>query len=278
MANRCCHPWQGLGKDLVNFLACAHLCFRYPPNGTFNVSLANHSNSLQILPSRANLTGIQSSTDPDLNGQSGIAFGGRRQTDLLFKFEIDLSFCPEKQGHEAGATEFFTQWQHLDIGIVFKPVLNKSSAVLPNIVLRTTNVTSTEISMPVQAAWFNESDKSIRFTIQAINTTHYRFSAGPVFDLNSAILLGDISSELVSSTWGYQAGSGSAIIVAVYATTNGALLDKNKTTASDSAYFSRWRYMGHGQEADFGTFVQVSVLVKSAKCCDSAPHMPQGMG
>jgi hypothetical protein len=106
--------------------------------------------------------------------------------------------------------------------------------------------------MPVPASW---SSESIRLTIQAVNTTHYRFSAASVSDLNSVILLGDISSELVSSTWGYQAGSGAAVMVSVYATTNGDILDTKDAMANDYAYFSRWRYKGRGQEVDFGTFV-----------------------
>jgi beta-xylosidase len=251
-------PFNG-DPDVVDFtpgstLPLNFMHFRYPANGTFVVSPTSHPHTLQVLPSRANLTGVQDSLDPDLNGQSGIAFVGRRQTDSLFKFEVDLTFCPEnKPGYEAGATMFFTQWQHLDVGIVFKPVTNSNSSAAPShLVLRTTNATSTETSVPVPAAW---SSESVRLTIQAVNTTHYRFSAAPVNDLNSVILLGDVSSEFVSSTWGYQAGSGAAVMVGVYTTTNGEVLGVRDAVASDFAYFSRWRYTGRGQEVDFGTFV-----------------------
>jgi beta-xylosidase len=252
-------PFNG-DPDVVDFspgtsLPLNFMYWRYPANGTFVVAPAGHPDSLQVLPSRANLTGIQDSADPDLNGQSGVAFVGRRQTHSLFKFEVDVAFCPEKSGYEAGATMFFTQWQHLDVGIVSDGVANNSSTVSPKIVLRATNATSTEINVPVPAAWSIDNDKSVRLTIQAVNTTHYRFSAAPVADLNSVILLRDLSAALVSSTWGFSQGAGSAVLVGIYATTNGADLHEHNATANQHAYFSRWRYTGRGQEVDFGTFV-----------------------
>lgn len=252
-------PFNG-DPDIVDFapgttLPLNFMHFRYPANNTFVVSADGHPDALQVRPSCANLTGIQESTDPDLNGQSGIAFVGRRQTDSLFKFEVDLSFSPDKTGYEAGATMFFSQWQHLDVGIVSNPAADNSSAASSNLVLRATNATSTETSAPVPSSWFDKSDNCVRLAIQAVNTTHYRFSAASVGDLNSVILLGDLSSELVSSGWGYQAGSGAAVMVGIYATTNGAVLPESNATANNNAYFSRWRYTGRGQEVDFGTFV-----------------------
>jgi beta-xylosidase len=227
--------------DVVDFtpgstLPLNFMHFRYPANGTFVVSPTSHPNTLQVLPSRANLTGVQDSLNPEL------------------KFEVDLTFCPgNKPGYEAGATMFFTQWQHLDVGITSKPIADSNSSATPShLVLRTTNATSTETSVPVPGSW---SSESVRLTIQAVNTTHYRFSAASVSDLNSVILLGDISSEFVSSTWGYQAGSGAAVMVGVYATTNGGVLDGSDAVESDFAYFNHWRYTGRGQEVDFGTFV-----------------------
>ena len=74
-------------------------------------------------------------------------------------------------------------------------------------------------------------------------------------NLNSVLLLGDLSSALVSSTWGGSQGAGSAVLVGIYATTNGAVLHESNATADQHAYFSRWRYTGRGQEVDFGTFV-----------------------
>ena len=150
---------------------------------------------------------------------------------------------------------FFTQWQHLDIGIIPAQVGGNSSEVSSKLVLRATNATSTEISVAVPASWSTHPDKTIRLAIQAVNTAHYRFSAAPVANLNSRIILGDLSAALVSSTWGGSQGAGSAVLVGIYATTNGALSHENNTTADRHAYFSRWRYTGLGQEVDFGTFV-----------------------
>jgi hypothetical protein len=252
-------PFSG-DPDVIDFtpgssLPLNFMHWRYPANGSFVVSAAGHPNALRVLPSRANLTGIQESADPDLNGQSGIAFVGRRQTDSLFKFEVDVSFCPDQAGYEAGATMFFTQWQHLDIGIVSDQTADESSDAHFKIVLRATNATSTEISKPVPVSWSVHRDESIRLTIQAVNTTHYRFSAAAVADLNSVLLLGDLSSALVSSTWGDSQGAGSAVLVGIYATTNGAVLHEKNATEDQHAYFSRWRYTGRGQEVDFWTFV-----------------------
>jgi hypothetical protein len=252
-------PFNG-DPDVVDFapgtsLPLNFIHWRYPANGSFVVSPAGHPDSLQVLPSRANLTGIQDSADPDLNGQSGIAFVGRKQTDSLFKFDVDVTCNPEQPGYEAGATMFFTQWQHLDVGIVSDQVAGNSTAMSSKIVLRATNATSTEISVPAPASWSTHPDKAVRLTIQAVNTTYYRFSAAPVANLNAVVVLGDLSSALVSSTWGDSKGAGSAVLVGIYATTNGAILNKNNATADQHAYFSRWRYTGRGQEVDFGTFV-----------------------
>lgn len=231
------------------------LYWRYPSNGTFVVSAEGHPNALQVLPSRANLTGVQDSTDPDLNGLSGLAYVGRRQTDSLFKFEVDVDYCSGKEGYEAGATMFFQQWQHLDVGIISHSPANGSSPGSSSIVLRATNATSTETSIPMPDSWTSESDKRVRLGIQAVNTTHYRFSAAPLSDLNAVAILGDLSAGLVSSTWGDQAGSGAAVQVGIYATTNGAAENIEDAASAEYAYFSRWRYTGHGQEVDFGTFV-----------------------
>jgi hypothetical protein len=168
---------------------------------------------------------------------------------------VDVSFYPDQAGYEAGATMFLTQWQHIDIGIVSEQATDNSSDTSSKIVLRATNATSTEISTPVPVSWSTRADKAIRLTIQAVNITHYRFSAAPVANLNSVLLLGDLSSALVSSTWGDSQGAGSAVLVGIYATTNGAVLHENNNSEDQNAYFSRWRYTSRGQEVDFGTFV-----------------------
>lgn len=273
--------------DVIDFapgsdLPLHFLHFRYPADGAFAVSPPGYANTLRIAPSVSNLTGVQSSLDPDLNGQSGLGFVGRRQTDSLFAFSVDLvSFAPEKAGYEAGATMFFTQWQHLEVGIVRTDGPSGGNATLTrrvkeggldeeecappqfNLILRSTNATSTLLfNAPLPASWHPSSSsppsnavlRSLRFSIVAVNVTHYRFSAAPVPNLNEMMVLGDVPATLVSSTWGEQAGSGAAVLVGVYATKNG---DREGGGDGDDgdAYFGRWRYEGRGQEVGVGMFV-----------------------
>lgn len=225
---------------------------RYPAEGAFTVSPPDRPNTLQIIPSIANLTGVQNSSDPDLNGQSGLGFVGRRQTDSLFTFTVDLVFRPEKTGYEAGATMFFTQWQHIDVGIVHNPKAENESCAPFDLILRSTNATSTILfneSLP--ESWYGSPSDAVRFTIQAVNVTHYRFSAAPTNNLNEFVILGDVPGDVVSSTWSDQAGSGAAVMVGVHATANG----DRSGGESGYAYFSRWRYEGRGQEVGFGVFI-----------------------
>lgn len=272
--------------DIIDFapgseLPLHFLHFRYPAEDAFAVSPPGHPNTLRIVPSAANLTGVQDSSDPDLNGQSGLGFVGRRQTDSLFTFSVDLAFHPIRAGHEAGATMFFQQWQHIDVGIVYNPSpSNKTgytnqTAVPFNLILRSTNATSTTLhNTSLPASWWRhasasndsspKNDDKIRLTISTTKTTHYRFSAGPTHNLNDLVILGDVPGALVSSTWGEQAGSGTAVLVGVYATANGkrggggegAEREDGGGDGDDGgAYFGRWRYEGRGQEVGFGTFV-----------------------
>jgi len=249
--------------DVIDFnpgsdLPLHFMHFRYPAAGAFTISPPGRPNTLQIVPSIANLTGVQESSDPDLNGQSGLGFVGRRQTDSLFTFSVDLLFRPKRAGYEAGATMFFTQWQHLDVAIQYNPDTdtgseNKDEECGPfDLLLRSTNATSTLHSKtPLPESWHFAPHDAVRFTITALNTTSYRFAAAPTNNLNNLVVLGDVPASLISSTWGEQAGSGAAVLVGVYATANG----EREGGEGNNAYFSRWRYEGRGQEVGFGMFV-----------------------
>ena len=249
--------------DVIDFnpgsdLPLHFMHFRYPAAGAFTISPPGRPNTLRIVPSIANLTGVQESSDPDLNGQSGLGFVGRRQTDSLFTFSVDLLFRPKRAGYEAGATMFFTQWQHLDVAIQYNPDTdtgseNKDEECGPfDLLLRSTNATSTLHSKtPLPESWHFAPHDAVRFTITALNTTSYRFAAAPTNNLNNLVVLGDVPASLISSTWGEQAGSGAAVLVGVYATANG----EREGGEGNNAYFSRWRYEGRGQEVGFGMFV-----------------------
>jgi beta-xylosidase len=253
-------------NDIIDFapgtdLPLHFMHFRYPAEGAFTISPSDHPNTLQIVPSTANLTGVQSSSDPDLNGQSGLGFVGHRQTDSLFTFSVDLTFRPKKAGYEAGATMFFTQWQHIDVGVLYNNPANETSAgggrseSCFTLHLRSTNATSTILhNRPLPVTWQTSPTDAVRFAISTVNVTHYRFAAAPTNNLNELVVMGDVPASLVSSTWGEQAGSGAAVTVGVYATGNGER-DGREDGSDDNAYFSRWRYEGRGQEVDFGVFI-----------------------
>jgi beta-xylosidase len=98
--------------------------------GTFNTT----DRGLQIVPSRNNLTGIPlSATSPELTGQQGLAFVGRRQTDTTFTFSVDLAFSPQAVNQEAGVTVFLTQLNHIDLGLV---LLSSNTSSKPQLSLR----------------------------------------------------------------------------------------------------------------------------------------------
>ncbi|KAK5634591.1 hypothetical protein RRF57_010304 [Xylaria bambusicola] len=89
--------------------------WRVPPQGAISVT----ERGLQMIPTRNNLTGTPNSLiTPEMTGQSGLSFIGRRQTHTLFIFSVDVSFSPASVGQEAGVTVFLTQFAHIDLGIV----------------------------------------------------------------------------------------------------------------------------------------------------------------
>jgi hypothetical protein len=263
-------PFVG-DPDIIDFapgtaLPLHFMHFRYPAEGAFTISPPGHPNTLRIIPSTANLTGVQDSSDPDLNGQSGLGFVGRTQKDSLFTFSVDLNFRPTLAGHEAGATIFFTQLQHLDVGIQYNGLGNNTGGNKTygeeqpfNLLLRATNATSTIVSnSSLPNSWHAAPNDVVRFTIAAVNVTHYRFSAAPTNNLNEVMVLGDLPASLISSTWGDSAGAGTGALVGVYATANGERKGNVMVEANgrdNNAYFGRWRYYGRGQEVKVGTFV-----------------------
>jgi hypothetical protein len=243
--------------------------WRVPRKGAFTIT----ERGLQIVPSRNNLTGTPfSSETPELSGQQGLAFIGRRQTDTLFEFSVDLSFDPASAGQEAGVTVFLTQVDHIDLGVVLleptKPTpkdLSSSSdskgvstQAKPELSFRFRAEGSgprpAARIVPVPKDWVGEK---LRLQIQTVNSTHYSLSAmladkpkpepgkpqlqsqsGP----GSKLVIGTASAELVSGGNGSFVGS----LVGAYATCNGAGSGVT-CPAGGNAYFNRWRYTGQGQ-------------------------------
>ncbi|KAK6951018.1 hypothetical protein Daesc_007547 [Daldinia eschscholtzii] len=218
--------------------------WRVPRDGAFSVT----SKGLQIIPSRNNLTGTPySTTTPELSGQQGLSFIGRRQTDTLFSFSVDLTFAPRQVGQEAGVTVFLTQVNHIDLGVV---LLTKSSN--STCASRRRREAKTHLALRFRAEGLPESrtvgvpeewlDGPIRLHIETANATHYNLAAAPAADPYARILVGTASAGLMSGGNGSFVGS----LVGAYATCNGAGAGVVCPEGGE-AYLTRWRYSGAGQ-------------------------------
>ena len=158
------------------------LHWRFPPKDAFAVSPYGHPNTLQLRPSKSNLT----STAP-LIMISELSFISRVQTDTLFSFSVDIvSFEPKLLEEEVGVTAFLTQTQHLDLGIVLLPTSSYSSngetKLAPHLRFRATYVPANTgnfdgtVQTVIKSLPENWQDGPIRLHIDAVNETHYAFS------------------------------------------------------------------------------------------------------
>jgi len=211
--------------------------WRLPRKNTFSVT----SQGLSIIPSRNNLTGTPFSND-ELSGQRGLAFIGRRQTDTLFTFSVDLSFNPQVVDQEAGITIFLTQVNHIDLGVV---LLKGDKDEDPQLSLRfraAGNGTAPPPRIiPMPRSWGNTN---IRLQIEANNATHYELSAINTIDPKTKVVVGTASAGLVSGGNGSFVGS----LVGAYATCNGAgKKGELDCPSGGTAHFTRWRYDGKAQ-------------------------------
>ncbi|KAI8949082.1 glycoside hydrolase family 43 protein [Xylaria longipes] len=219
--------------------------WRVPRKGAFSTT----EKGLRIVPSRNNLTGTPfSETTPELTGQSGISFIGRRQTNTLFTFSVDLSFAPKAVGQEAGVTVFLTQVNHIDLGVVLLAPESQSHhsngvAGEPQLAFRFraegTGIPPAPRIVPVPSGWAHEK---IKLQINTMNSTHYNLAAMPASNPKAKLVIGTAYAGLVSGGNGSFVGS----LVGAYATCNGA---GSGFTCPEggNAYFSRWRYTGEAQ-------------------------------
>lgn len=139
--------------------------WRFPQTKNYAVSPPGHSNKLRLIPSNANLTEFVG-----FNPLAGKTFIGRRQTDTLFTYTIDMSFSPQRNGEEAGATIYLRQERHAELGLV---KLNGTTQLRFHSEGTDLNE-STTIVKPVPASWC----EGMTFEIKAFNFTHYSLSAG----------------------------------------------------------------------------------------------------
>lgn len=176
-----------------------------------------------------------------------ITFLGRRQTDTISSFTVDLEFHPKGLADEAGVSIYLDEKRHIDFAIIgddqtvdgkrlrLRSFSNNENLTLPQ-----------DVIVPLPGD--QEADTAVRLEVRAETTTHYMFLAGQVSgdeseDTNTTVV-GYSSASLVSGCY-------TGTVVGVYGTTNG-----EATTASTSvAYVSRWRYYGKGQYVDHDVVV-----------------------
>ncbi|EXJ62389.1 hypothetical protein A1O7_02823 [Cladophialophora yegresii CBS 114405] len=221
--------------------------WRIPANGSYTISPPGHPNTLRLSPSRLNLTAF----DGNYAGPEGQTFVGRRQTDTLFTYSVNLEFSPQQQGDEAGISVFLTQNHHIDLGVVLLP--NTSSSASPKPLAPYFRFSATSylavpppVLVPIHSSYPNYTTLSdpnatplnLYLEIKAINVTHYAFSAGPTDAMSDVITIGYAPAADVS--FGF-----TGTLLGVYATTNGRSV--NASSPGTPAYISEWRYTPQGQ-------------------------------
>lgn len=240
----------------------AHFTYwRFPNASSFTVSPEGHPNSLQLLPSRLNLTGLNGR----YAGPEGQTFVGRRQQDTLFTYSVTLDYSPTIYQEEAGVTVFLTQDHHLELGIVLLPA-NESTSVISNLTftppadagalipqIRYRGISFVAVPAPIIApipdAW---GGRPLTFVIQAANETHYSFSVGPegteselqkILYVSNSVLSYGFTGEYFYLCIGRVTDGRVGTFVGVYATSNG---DDGTTPA----YVSDWKYITQGQNVE----------------------------
>lgn len=219
--------------------------WRVPTQGHF----ATTERGLRVVPSRNNVTGTPESAEtPELTGQYGMSFIGRRQTDTMFRFDVNVDIELDAVGQEAGVTVFLTQLNHIDLGMVLlKEEKGGSGGGYRALRLRTTTDGNADPApptvIPVPEAW---GSGPIRLSVDCVNATHYQFEAAPKGrPFQKKIVMGVESAGAVSGGSGPFTGT----LVGVYATCNGAGKGLKCPEGGD-AYFSKWRYKGKAQYVD----------------------------
>lgn len=185
-------PFIGEGDDIdfaPGSTIPAHLTYwRFPNETSFRISPEDHPNTLRLLPSFLNLTGLNG----NYAGPGGQTFVGRRQQDTLFTYRVKLDYSPTNLDEEAGVTAFLTQNHHLDVGVVFLPANDRTGTIagttftepkdartlIPQIRYR--GISSVAVPAPIIApvpdAW---AGRPLTFEIRSVNSTHFSFSVGP---------------------------------------------------------------------------------------------------
>lgn len=152
--------------------------WRLPKTRNYRISPPGHWNTLALKSSVLNLTAF----DADFALGRGQTFIGRRQAHSLFKYSVDIDWADSltKEEMEVGVSIIQDQAQHFDLSVVMlKP--DGSQDLRPHIRFRGHSETpyrGREL-IPGNLTVLPEAWRSKRITLQieAINSTHFEFSA-----------------------------------------------------------------------------------------------------
>ncbi|KAF2014120.1 glycoside hydrolase family 43 protein [Aaosphaeria arxii CBS 175.79] len=240
------------------------LHWRIPHVKNYKVSPEGHENQLALRSSVLNLTGF----DGDSSLGLGQTFVSRRQSHSLFKFSVEIDWKGHltRDSEEVGVSVMQDQSQHFDIGIVqlsstepknktsgtLYPVPENEFGPIPDITklvpdaepkpyIRFGGIGITGFRRANATRWAEDltelpegwADSKLKFQIEAVNTTHYSFSAGPAGSSDENLRVfgytrGDLMVPIYSGT-----------TVGAYATSNGRYGE-----GAFTAYVSKWRYTG----------------------------------
>ncbi|OAG00650.1 uncharacterized protein CC84DRAFT_1199472 [Paraphaeosphaeria sporulosa] len=211
--------------------------WRLPVTKNYAISLENHTNSMMLRSSVLNLT----SFDGDSTRGLGQTFVARCQSHTRFRFSVDVEGdgLLTREQNEVGVTVLQDQAQHFDLGVVMLKT-NGSGDLAPHIRFR--GICTTTYRLPERFKYVDEvlpppegsMRQKVRLQVEAVNTTHYAFSAG----------LGGCEEDTPMEIYGYTRGNYlipyySGVVVGAYATSNGKFGEGTFKT-----YVSRWRYRG----------------------------------
>ena len=237
--------------DMIDFQPGSELpphlfYWRLPVRKNYAISPEDHPNTLMMRSSVFNLT----SFDGDSTRGLGQTFVARRQEHSRFRFSVDVEWhgLLTRELNEVGVTALQGQAQHFDIGVVMLKANDSADcAVEPH--LRFRGISTTTYRLPERFKYVDETfplpshlqGQKLRFQVEALNTTHYAFSAGP----------GGVDEETEMTVYGYTRGNYlvpyySGVVVGPYATSNGKWGE-----GAFETYISRWRYTGLEQVREF---------------------------
>lgn len=154
--------------------------WRLPKSRNYKISPPGRPNTLALKSSVLNLTAF----DADFALGRGQTFVGRRMSHSLFRYRVDVDWASAltREEMEVGVSALQDQAQHVDLGIVMLRSGGEDGVLKPHLRFRGHSETpyrgrsqiETNI-MEVPAGW---EGMRITLRIEAVNSTHFEFSAG----------------------------------------------------------------------------------------------------